>query len=135
MGDRRVAVCRRDIDRALDAARARLGWLRRPQPVAAGAGNPEMLALLDAKARGRERIARERIATPLPPSTPARHATPPPGTSPAPSEAHDLQLVGRSGRPPAGAPGEVAPPAHLDPSAADDDSLAARLRKAREQRR
>jgi Mg-chelatase subunit ChlD len=133
VGIRRIAFGRRDIERALNAARARAGLLRRPQPVAAGGGTPEMVALFGAKARGRERVApepREHQVLPNPQTlSDAGPAGQPRG------EARDLQHTGRSGRPRPGARDEVAPaPAVIEAESPGEESLAARLRKAREQR-
>src|SRR5438552_4320654 len=134
VGVRRVAVGRRDLERALDAARGRLGLLGRPQP--APAGSPEMAALVGVQARSLTRDRRPRIGDQgLPAYSDPRSSIPDP-RSPIPDRARDLQLIGRSGRP--SSMGPAAPPPAPPPAAdepAGDESLAARLRKAREQRR
>jgi hypothetical protein len=139
IGVRRVAVGRTDIARAIEEARRRLGILPRPQPAHAGPGTPELAALFEAKSR-----VRDRARPPQPPvlgRRPDAEATEPEAAVPW---AQDLQLRGRAGRetgtPAAflGAPAplnsnapQTAPP---DAPSEGEESLATRLRRAREQR-
>ncbi|HUP28081.1 MAG TPA: VWA domain-containing protein [Chloroflexia bacterium] len=131
IGVRRLAVTRADIERALAEVGRRLGIGRRVVPAVPGASSPSLGALFEARDRARDRttqVTRDARA-PIVPAPPAR----------------DLQLPGRSGRPlgvPLGeeiqAPGQRGVTGQVEPgpeAEQQDDSLATRLRKARDQRR
>jgi Mg-chelatase subunit ChlD len=121
VGVRRVAVSRADAARAWEGLRRRLGWEpRRVVPALPHGSTPEIAALFGAKGRARDRI--EPVASP-----PAVRAA-------EPLRAQDLQITGRVGR--TVPTSQAEPPQQEQPVAAtsEEESLAARLRRAREQR-
>jgi hypothetical protein len=134
VGLRRVSIYRSDLIRAAQAVRRRL--VGRPQraPVPAGGSTPEMVALFSAKDRSSERATYPAFV--IPESRPA------PGTERASPEvaqalhgAQDLQLSGREQHvTPPGDAGRSETP-EKSSGVETDGSLAARLRKAREERR
>ena len=141
VGVRRVAVSKRDVARALEVARQRMGWLPKPLPAAPGASTSDMAALFGAKARTNDRTRSKGAISDSERATyPVSYAHSEGETEqPDRSWAQDVQLTGREGRTTpasevqasAGAAPGTAPP---EPQAGDD-SLAARLRTAREQRK
>jgi uncharacterized membrane protein len=129
VGLRRVAVTRRDLARAWDEVRRRLRPVPQPQP--AGVPASQMQSLFGAKQRVRERTEgmvspRHVVAAPIPP---------PPALGGESHQAQDLQVTTGEGeqlpRRQAVAPTER-PAAQRDTE--PDDTLAARLRRARERR-
>jgi Mg-chelatase subunit ChlD len=145
VGVRRVAVSRRDLRHAVAWLRGKLGLDLRPAPATQSASTPQIAALFTARERSRQLVRPQPEAAPPPRPDPA---TPnPPALHPW---ARDLQLQGRMERPSSGnttggtsmqspparqttAPTQAAHQQPDEPGAAD--SLAARLRRAREQRR
>jgi Putative glutamine amidotransferase len=152
IGVRRLAFTRDDVRRALAAVRARVRLTARPAPAmtAAGASTTQLSALLGAKERGRGRLVKEGDGEAARPVTAGA--------------ARDLQVEGRTGRTsgrevrqgggqavsyPTGpgpqfqplptaqrpAPHLPAPISTAGEGAESTESMAARLRKAREQRR
>jgi Mg-chelatase subunit ChlD len=142
VGVRRVAVSRADLARALREIRGRLG-LDRTRPALAPAGDgaslgsstPGMSSLFDAKNRIRERSeerVRQQAGVPTPPGSESIEAE---QLKPSLAErARDLQQP-----PPLQIeripPQEAASMPKESPSEADDDTLAARLRRAKKERR
>lgn len=128
IGVRRLALTRRDFALGMDELRRRLGIRGRVVPAMPGASTPEIAALFGAKGRARERTEQQPTT-----SSHTQQASPPTNSS---SWAQDLQPTGRSGRGSAPVPEITTPEAGHDHdlSGRDDSSLAARLRKAREQR-
>ncbi|MDQ5823812.1 MAG: VWA domain-containing protein [Chloroflexota bacterium] len=134
VGVRRLAITRADVDRAWAELRRRLGWTGRAVPATAPqASTPQVAALFGAKERSRERLDAG-PANPSPtPDSPAKGL-------PAAAPARDLQLEGRTGRSTSAAqsrtPSHAAPespPQGTAPETPHED-MAARLRRAREQR-
>jgi Mg-chelatase subunit ChlD len=140
VGVRRVALYRADLARAAAELRRRLGIGQRPATAAAGASTPGLAALFGAKERIRERAGPGEGWRGDPRTTSAGSPQEPRlgergGASPVP-EARELQLTGRAGRDTQSAPPSGAAPGEKPPEAGPEDagSLAAKLRKAREQR-
>lgn len=138
VGVRRVSIYRGDVVRAWGSVKARVGRVGRGQP--AVAATPDMAALLGAKQRGEERVQRPPIVS----GRVSREKSPGRATGPLVSapptvpnnEAQELHLTGLEGRT---TRHEATPPSLIQPRAPeepdDSGSLAARLRKSREQRR
>ncbi|HEX8228898.1 MAG TPA: VWA domain-containing protein [Chloroflexia bacterium] len=134
VGVRRLAITRADVDRAWAEVRRRLGWSGRTVPATAPqASTPQVAALFGAKERSRERLDAG-PATPIPPPDSSEKSL----TTAA--SARDLQLEGRTGRSTSAAqartPSHAAPespPQATAPETPQED-MAARLRRAREQR-
>jgi Mg-chelatase subunit ChlD len=136
IGVRRISMGRADLLKALEAARRKIGWHPRPQTAPATA--PEMAALFQAKSRVRERSAqaapwaedgpRTEVSTRPVPGR-AEEAAPPalgevaPATNPKPQAASLPAAASDS-------PAETGVPSH-----GGQETLAARLRRARDQRR
>ncbi|MEO8288437.1 MAG: VWA domain-containing protein [Chloroflexota bacterium] len=127
IGVRRVAVRKADVLTALDTVKRRLGWQPRPQPATASA--PNMAALFDAKSRVRTGRADDQQLRPL--SDQAAGTIQPQPTIPILGEiaAPDIEAPERKPAPPSAAP------ATTQSRTEDADSLATRLRRARDQRR
>ena len=125
---RRLALTRRDFERAIGELRSRLGLGRRVMPAMPGASTPEIAALFGAKGRAREHSENR----PMPPPNPNQAST----STGSPVWARDLQPDSRSGRATNPVPEAKVPVVDNDSavSSTEDVSLAARLRKAREQR-
>lgn len=151
IGVRRVAVSRADVSKALRGARNRLGLSpRRLAPAGGGASTPEMAALFGAKERTRERVGGMNALPADPPVGRARGGqddalalyAPAQGQGPVATPnagARDLQLGDRVGRTAVDG-GSTTSSSSRDelqqPDASgQDNTLAARLRKAREERR
>lgn len=132
IGVRRVAVTRTDVDRAVGEVRRRIGLVGRRVPATVPqASTPQVAALFGAKERSRERLDSSPSVT-----------QPPPTFEPTAASARDLQLEGRTGRSTFAAQARAAvqtpqePPTATAPEPQDEssESMAARLRKSREQR-
>jgi hypothetical protein len=133
VGVRRLSFSRDDVRRALAAVARKMGVGAGPVPAVPQASSPEIAALFSARERVREEIKREPEGT-LPTSpSPGGAANPN-----LPSWAQDLQLGGRMGRNstplPTPQPAEPQPPVLGEVNTGAEDTLASRLRKAREQR-
>ncbi|HET9496322.1 MAG TPA: VWA domain-containing protein, partial [Chloroflexia bacterium] len=131
VGLRRVAVTRRDLARAWSEARRRVGLGPRPQPAGVPATAAQMQSLFSAKERVRER---SRASSPSR-RAPAAPVIPEPPTLGVPGlQAQELQSItgeGEESPRPTTAP---LPPAAPQRSEETDETLAARLRRARERR-
>lgn len=141
VGVRRLAITKEDVDRVWGELRRRLGWAGRTAPATAPqASTPQVAALFGAKERSRDRFD----AVP-----PAQLPGPPDLRPPTPTtaaSARDLQLEGHTGRSTSAAqprtshhaapesPAQAPAPAPHPQHQTQDDSMAARLRRAREQR-
>ena len=131
VGLRRVSVARRELARSLDVVRRRLGVAPRPEPVAAPAPATQMQSLFGAKQRVRDRT---RPMSPTPPG--ASVAVPePPTLGQAAGQAQVLQsTVGEGEDSPRQAVGEAPGSATRQGDQQPGETLAARLRRARERR-
>ena len=121
IGVRRVSVSRADALEWLAQARQKLGLAHRPRAVAGPAPSPEIAAMLGAKSRVRDR--RPQQAKPRsqdPPAQPSAPSQDMPLNRPQPPTLHQAPL-----------PPEPKP---FEPGANDDESLATKLRRARERR-
>lgn len=142
VGVRRVAVSRADVARALRELRGRLG-LERSRPALAPAGEgvslgsstPGMSSLFNAKSRTRERTeerVRQVAVAPSPPDSETIEAESPRPNPPV--RARDLQPTPATHV--ARTPAQATSATHAEtPTEADEDTLAARLRRARKERR
>lgn len=138
IGVRRVSIYRADIVRAIEAVRERLGLLPKAVPAAPGASTPEMVALFGAKQRITTRVELRKPdaenndvngTTPALPVTSQR--TQPSTPTEQTAWAQDLQPAKSAGREVQGGTQNTPQP----PSTQEEDNLASRLRRAREQRR
>jgi Mg-chelatase subunit ChlD len=131
IGARRLSVGRVDIINAVGEVRRRLGWQPRPQAATAGASTPELAALFGAKERGQRptmddgRWTMDDGRTTVAPAPPVLGGV---DLETARSKERSDHLQGEVSRGPA-APTAPA----VDESG--EESLASRLRRAREERR
>lgn len=130
VGVRRLAITRADVARARAELQRRLGWDRRPAHATPQASTPQVAALFGAKERSRERFDTG--------SPPAQLPDLPPSPAPTAASARDLQLEGRTGRSTSAAQPPTSPQAVPEPTqkapGTEEDNMAARLRRSREQR-
>ncbi|HVF98715.1 MAG TPA: hypothetical protein VND68_02645, partial [Chloroflexia bacterium] len=132
VGVRRLAITGADVARARAELQRRLGWGRRPAHATPQASTPQVAALFGAKERSRKRFDNG--------SPPAQLPDFPPSAPPTAASARDLQLEGRTGRSTSAAQSHTSPQAapgpaqETPPTASEDDNMAARLRRSREQR-
>ena len=128
VGIRRVSVSRRDLERAIEQARRRLGAAPGPQPAGAQVAATQMQSLFGAKER-----VRERTRTPAPVRVPLPAVSKPPVLGEA-SQAQVLQSTDieeeELPRPPVTAQAQSG----SAPGVESEETLAARLRRARERR-
>ena len=140
IGVRRVAIFRSDVARGLAAARSRLPGALRPAPATAHASATQIGSLSRAKQRIDDRIAQERANQGLTMAERAQtgdHPFTAGASNPQqPYRAGDYQLSGREGRTADAGNAEAGRPADQSDTAPPEsaDTLAARLRKAREER-
>jgi Mg-chelatase subunit ChlD len=133
VGVRRVSVYRADVVRMIEAMRRRLGLMGGPVPATPEASTPEIAALFGAKRRVAPRV--EMVEPPMSGLTmqarkPASAENDPPTVG-----AQDLQITGRTGRAAPASPPTDASPEPGEPDGEAQENLAAKLRRAREQRR
>jgi Mg-chelatase subunit ChlD len=141
VGVRRVAMSRADVARALRELRERMG-LDRPQPAlasgGAGASTPEMVALFSAKSRTRGRFEDEGRRTKDEGESSSRlPISPPQESEPARLSGPSIATPPKRASSPPRTPSAYTPiPQVAEPETTDgeDNTLAARLRKARERR-
>jgi hypothetical protein len=129
VGVRRLAITRADVARARAELRRRLGWDRRPAHATPQASTPQVAALFGAKERSRERFDTG--------SPPAQLPDLPAPAPPAAASARDLQPEGRTGRATSAAQARTSPQPAPEPTpqtGTEEDNMAARLRRSREQR-
>jgi hypothetical protein len=129
IGARRLSVGRVDIINAVGDVRRRLGWQPRPQAATVGASTPEMVALFGAKERvrlvdeGRRTKDEGRPVVSMVPPVLGK------------VDVEEDKSKERSGRMQAEVPGESAASVAHVVEETGEESLATRLRRAREQRR
>ena len=124
IGVRRLALTRGDFARAVEELRRRLGIGGRVVPALPGASTPEIAALFGAKGRARERTEQELSAAYRAQSSPSRVDPPVRARDLQPTDSAAVVAAVNSPE------GEQA----KEITGLGEDSLAARLRKAREQR-
>jgi Mg-chelatase subunit ChlD len=122
IGVRRLSFTRADVRRAMGVVRRKLGLGAIPVPALPHASTPEIAAMFSARERVREEIQPEVV-------TPPPIPTPQPTNPNLPSWAQEVQLGGRMGRSSPSTPIPAPPPESADESG---QTLAARLRRARE---
>jgi len=136
VGVRRVSLYRSDLARALAEVRRRLGMSPRPVPALSGASTTDMAALFGARNRTREGYARQE-GRQIDANRQGQLSSEVPNGSDSPW-ARDLQLSGRVAHSSAGSSQAETPvqtPPDDRPAAeSEETSLAARLRKARDER-
>ncbi len=142
IGVRRVSIYKGDVVRAIEAARRRLGLLPKAVPATPGASTPEIAALFGAKRRITTRVEMQEPAienkdSPNIPSIPKTllHSQQSPVDGAQASWAQDLQLSEPKGRTSQGSMATTPAHENIKVSTTEaEENLAARLRKAREQR-
>ncbi len=128
VGLRRVSVARRDLVRALEEVRRRLGAAHGPQPAGAPAAATQMQSLFGAKERVRERartLTPTKVPLPLVPEPPVLGEV---------SQAQVLQSTAGEQEDLPRQPVTPQPQAGTRPGVEPEETRAARLRRARERR-
>ncbi|MEP6774321.1 MAG: VWA domain-containing protein, partial [Chloroflexota bacterium] len=121
IGVRRVSVSRADALGWLAQTRQKLGLAPRPRAVAGPVPSPEIAAMLGAKSR-----VRDRRTSQVEPRSPDHHVQPASRSQDVPRNWPSTPPVHRTTLPPES---DI-----VEPSAGDDESLATKLRRARERR-
>lgn len=121
IGVRRVSVSRADALEWPAQVRQRLGLAPRPRAISGSVPSPEIVAMFGAKSRVRDRRTPQ-----VEPPSPDHHLQPAAPPRDVPLNRPQPPSVHRNALPPE--------PDTVEPSAGDDESLATKLRRARERR-